>query len=148
MILKINKNNTMSNEQLNEAAEKYAEEKGFNNNDGEMFSRWVKTAYVSGIQSDAAQKYWNEQFELEKIRKDTLALLGEASELNSKLGTYPIQSEQLKQVVSDEEIEKLAEKQVELEGWGKFEGTSEQNGIKNSFIKGFKAALHIYRCKK
>lgn len=39
----------------------------------------------------------------------------------------------------DEEVERLAIEQVKKEGWGEFDGTSEQNGIKNSFIAGYNA---------
>ena len=39
---------------------------------------------------------------------------------------------------SDEEIEKLAEKESEVQGWGKYDGTSEQCGIKQAFINGAK----------
>ena len=35
---------------------------------------------------------------------------------------------------SDEEIEKAAEKESEVQGWGIYDGTSEQYGIKHSFI--------------
>jgi len=41
------------------------------------------------------------------------------------------------------DVEESAELQVEKEGWGKFEGTSEQNGIKNSFKEGFKVHQSI-----
>ncbi len=39
---------------------------------------------------------------------------------------------------SDEEIEKIAEKESEVQGWGKYDGTSEQCGIKQAFINGAK----------
>ena len=39
---------------------------------------------------------------------------------------------------SDEEIEKIAEKESEVQGWGKYDGTSEQYGIKQAFINGVK----------
>ena len=38
------------------------------------------------------------------------------------------------------EVEKLAEKQSEILGWGKYEGLSEQNGFKDAYINGYNKA--------
>jgi hypothetical protein len=37
-----------------------------------------------------------------------------------------------------ETLEEVAEKESEVQGWGKYESTSEQYGIKQAFIKGAK----------
>jgi len=37
-------------------------------------------------------------------------------------------------------LEELAEKESEVQGWGKYDGSSEQYAIKESFINGYKLA--------
>lgn len=37
------------------------------------------------------------------------------------------------------EVKKLAVKQIEIEGWGEYTGTSEQTGMFNCFIEGYKS---------
>jgi len=38
-----------------------------------------------------------------------------------------------------EDVQRMAELEVEKQGWGKYEGTSEQVGIKNAFLAGYAA---------
>ena len=47
-----------------------------------------------------------------------------------------------------EEIEKLAELESEVQGWGKYTGLSEQNGIKESYINGFNKAKEYFYTKQ
>jgi hypothetical protein len=46
------------------------------------------------------------------------------------------------------EIERLAELESEVQGWGKYEGLSEQNGIKESYISGFNKAKEYFYTKQ
>ena len=46
------------------------------------------------------------------------------------------------------EIERLAELESEVQGWGKYEGLSEQNGIKKSYINGFNKAKEYFYTKQ
>jgi hypothetical protein len=40
--------------------------------------------------------------------------------------------------MNNEILEEAAEKESEVQGWGKYESTPEQHAIKHSFINGFK----------
>jgi len=46
------------------------------------------------------------------------------------------------------EVEKLAEKQSEILGWGKYEGLSEQNGFKDSYLNGYNKAKETLYTKE
>lgn len=46
------------------------------------------------------------------------------------------------------EVEKLAELESEVQGWGKYEGLSEQNAIKESYINGFNKAKEYFYTKQ
>ncbi len=54
----------------------------------------------------------------------------------------PIESV-VEDVREEVDIEHLSELEVERQGWGKFEGTSEQVGIKNAYKCGFNTALLV-----
>ena len=42
--------------------------------------------------------------------------------------------------MKQETLEELAENQSEIQGWGKYEGASEQYAIKSAFINGYQLA--------
>lgn len=164
------------NNKINEAAEKWSEDNGLKNAgvlvlDGSHWRKLTNT-WIAGALSDAAKEYWFAQFELEKLKKETIAMCDIALELNSKIGTEhqsqqkqraDIDKEDVKRwfqllvgkgeeamkadiqetfsqpqkQLSNEEIEKLAEKEYPFyEGVNKVELFLDRN----AFIKGFNAA--------
>lgn len=69
-----------------------------------------------------------------------LSITPESSEIidaRKKLAESLAAMEEYRTQPSSPALEEMAEAEVEKQGWGKYEGTAEQNGIKNAFIAGY-----------
>jgi hypothetical protein len=107
----------MNSDKINEAAEKYAENYHFGTYSKEKDAAH-KRGFEAGALSDAAKEYWFAQFELEKLKKETLAMCDIALELNSKIGTEH-QSQQKQTAVWVKASERLPEENICIDIIGK-----------------------------